>query len=64
MVVPYILTNGGPFNSTHVLTTLAFQQGIGAGNVGEGAAIAMFLLPLLGFVTVAMLVFARRAEVT
>jgi multiple sugar transport system permease protein len=64
MVVPYILTNGGPFNSTHVITTLAFQQGIVAGNVGEGAAIAMFLLPLLAFVTVAMLVFARRAEVT
>ena len=64
MVVPYILTNGGPFNSTHVLTTLAFQQGIASGNVGEGAAIALFMLPLLAFVTVAMLFFARRAEVT
>ena len=64
MVVPYILTNGGPFNSTHVLTTLAFQQGIASGNVGEGAAIALFMLPLLAFVTVAMLIFARRAEVT
>jgi len=64
MVVPYILTNGGPFNSTHVLTTLAFQTGIVSGNIGEGAAIAMFMLPLLAFVTIAMLVFARRAEVT
>jgi multiple sugar transport system permease protein len=64
MVVPYILTNGGPFNSTHVLTTLAFQQGIASGNVGEGAAIALFMLPLLAFVTIAMLIFARRAEVT
>ena len=45
MVVPYILTNGGPFNSTQVLTTWAFQNGINAGNVGEGAAIALFMVP-------------------
>src|SRR5439155_1788595 len=41
MVVPYILTGGGPFNSTQVLTTWAFQTGINAGDVGEGAAIAL-----------------------
>jgi multiple sugar transport system permease protein len=64
MVVPYILTNGGPFNSTQVLTTYAFQTGINAGNVGEGAAIALFMLPLLAFVVIGMLFFARRAEVT
>jgi multiple sugar transport system permease protein len=64
MVVPYILTNGGPFNSTQVLTTYAFQQGINAGNVGEGAAIALFMVPVLVVVVVGMLVFARRAEVT
>ena len=64
MVVPYILTAGGPFNSTQVLTTWAFQTGINAGNIGEGAAIALFMLPLLACVTIAMLFFARRAEVT
>ena len=64
MVVPYILTNGGPFNSTQVLTTWAFQTCIVSTNVGEGAAIALFMLPLLAVVTIAMLVFARRAEVT
>ena len=64
MVVPYILTNGGPFNSTQVLTTWAFQTGINSGNVGEGAAIALFMLPVLAFVVVGMLFFARRAEVT
>jgi multiple sugar transport system permease protein len=64
MVVPYILTNGGPFNSTQVLTTWAFQTGINAGNIGEGAAIALFMLPLLAVVAVTMLFFARRAEVT
>ena len=64
MVVPYILTNGGPFNSTQVLTTYAFATGINAGNIGEGAAIALFMLPILAFVAIGMLVFARRAEVT
>jgi len=64
MVVPYILTNGGPFNSTQVLTTWAFQTGINAGDLGEGAAIALFMLPFLAAVVVGMLVFARRAEVT
>src|SRR5262245_22105917 len=64
MVVPYILTNGGPFNSTQVVTTYAFQTGINAGNIGEGAAVALFMLPLLAVVTIGMLFFARRAEVT
>jgi multiple sugar transport system permease protein len=64
MVVPYILTNGGPFNSTQVLTTWAFQTGINAGNIGQGAAIALFMLPLLAAVVIGMLFFARRAEVT
>jgi multiple sugar transport system permease protein len=64
MVVPFILTNGGPFNSTEVLTTYAFHTGINAGDLGEGAAIALFMLPLLALVTIGMLVFARRAEVT
>jgi len=64
MVVPYILTNGGPFNSTQMITTWAFTTGINSGNVGEGAAISLFLLPVLAFVAIGMLVFARRAEVT
>ena len=64
MIVPYILTNGGPFNSTQVVTTYAFQTGINSGNTGEGAAIALFMLPVLAFVAILMLVFARRAEVT
>jgi len=64
MVVPYILTNGGPFNSTQMITTWAFTTGINSGNIGEGAAISLFLLPVLAFVAVGMLVFARKAEVT
>jgi multiple sugar transport system permease protein len=63
MAVVYIMTNGGPFNSTQVVTTWAFQQGIQGGSLGEGAAVSLFLLPVLALVAVLMLFFARRAEV-
>jgi multiple sugar transport system permease protein len=63
MAVVYILTNGGPFNSTQVITTWAFQQGIQGGSLGEGAAVSLFLLPVLAIVAITMLFFARRAEV-
>jgi multiple sugar transport system permease protein len=62
--VVYILTAGGPFNSTQVLPTWAFQIGINSGSLGEGAAISLYLFPLLVVVSVAMLVFARRAQVS
>src|SRR3984893_5813358 len=64
IAVVQILTNGGPFNSTQVLTTWAFQTGIDSGSLGPGAAIALFLLPLLSLVAGRVLFFARRAEVT
>jgi multiple sugar transport system permease protein len=64
MIVPFILTNGGPINATETLTTYAYHQGIAAGNTGQGAAGALFLLPVLAIVAIGMLVFARRAEVT
>jgi multiple sugar transport system permease protein len=62
--VVYILTQGGPFNSTHMLTTWAFQKGIVSGSLSEGAAISLYLLPVLLVVAVLMLRFARKVEVT
>jgi multiple sugar transport system permease protein len=63
MGVVYVLTNGGPFNSTQVVTTWAFQTGIQGGSLGSGAAVSLVLLPVLAGVAVLMLFFARRAEV-
>ena len=62
--VVYILTQGGPFNSTQMLTTWSFQIGINSGSLGEGAAISLYLFPLLAVVSIAMLFFARRAQVS
>lgn len=64
MTVVYILTQGGPFNSTHMLTTQAYFVGIRSGAIGQGAAISLFLLPVLVLVAVLMLRFARKVEVT
>ncbi|MBE3598837.1 MAG: sugar ABC transporter permease [Limnochordaceae bacterium] len=61
--VVWLLTRGGPYNTTHVLASLAFQRGILGGNLGEGAAIALFLFPVLVVGAVVMLRMARRAEV-
>src|SRR5438034_4451957 len=55
MSVVYLLTRGGPYNSTHVLASLAFQDGVLGGDVGRGAAIAIFLLPVLLVMAVFML---------
>ncbi len=63
MSVVYLLTRGGPYNSTHVLASLAFQEGVLGGDVGRGAAIAIFLLPLLFLMAILMLRVSRRAEV-
>ncbi len=64
MAVVYILTHGGPFNSTHMLTTWAFDTGINSASLGPGAAISLYLLPVLAAVAILMLRFARRAEVS
>jgi len=47
----YAITRGGPVNSTHLLATLAFQRGISGGELGEGAAIAVSMVPFLVFAT-------------
>lgn len=64
MILIYVLTRGGPYDTTQVLATLAFFTGVAAGDLGEGAAISLFLFPLLLLVAVLMLRVARRAEVT
>jgi len=61
--VVYILTGGGPANTTHVLPTLAFQRGVLGADLGQGAAIAVFLVPFLIVVAVLMLRVAHRSEV-
>ncbi len=66
MAVVYLLTQGGPppSFSTEMITTWSYKTGIESGSLGPGAAISLFLLPMLAVVSIAMLVFARRTEVS
>ncbi|WP_448188056.1 carbohydrate ABC transporter permease [Azospirillum sp. sgz301742] len=43
----YVLTRGGPLNATHLMATLSFQRAIPGGHLGEGAAIAVSMIPFL-----------------
>ncbi|TAL99940.1 MAG: sugar ABC transporter permease, partial [Pusillimonas sp.] len=64
MIIVYVLTRGGPFDSTQVLASLAFFTGVPGGDLAEGAAISLFLFPLLVAVVIVLLTIARRTEVT
>jgi multiple sugar transport system permease protein len=64
MTVVYVLTRGGPTNETQVLASWAFFRGIEGSDIGQGAAIALFLFPLLLAAAIAILRAVRRMEVS
>jgi multiple sugar transport system permease protein len=43
----WVLTRGGPFNTTHLMATLSYQRAILGGYLGEGAAISTAMIPFL-----------------
>ena len=57
----YAITRGGPNNATHLMATLAFQRAIPGGYLGEGAAIAVAMIPFLVAATIfSYVALARR----
>ncbi len=46
----FIMTSGGPLNSTRVLGVLTFQEAFASYNFGEGAAISLSIVPVLAFI--------------
>lgn len=56
----FVLTHGGPMNSTQVLATLAFKLGLATGDLGQAAAISLYLFPLLALATVVQVRLMRR----
>ena len=64
MTVIYILTRGGPYDTTQVIPSEAFFTGILGSDLAEGAAISIFLVPLLVAAAWIVLRSAHRAEVT
>ncbi len=63
MIVIFVLTRGGPYDMTQVIASYAFFTGIQGGDLAAGAAISLFLFPVLVAVAILLLTVARRAEV-
>ena len=57
----YVLTRGGPTNSTHLLATLAYQIGM-TGELSVGAAISLWMFPFMAALVVAVLWYQRREQ--
>ena len=58
----YVLTGGGPANSTQLIATYAYQIAVLSGLLGEGAAISLFMFPVLLVVVWLQLRYLRRLE--
>jgi len=58
----YVLTGGGPANSTQLFSTYAYQIGVGTGLLSQGAAISLAMFPVLLIVVIVQLLYIRRVE--
>jgi multiple sugar transport system permease protein len=58
----YILTKGGPANQTHIFGTYAYQIGLAATDIGTGAAIALYMFPILAFFAALLLTYLRKED--
>ena len=56
----YVLTGGGPANSTHLMATYAYSLSMGAGQMGLGSAVALSMVPVLGLVLVLLTLYVRK----
>src|SRR5438105_11250143 len=62
LTVVFLLTGGGPVDQTQVLANYALQVGVVGSQLGQGAAIAVYFLPVLLLLTVAALRSIARRE--
>ncbi len=60
--LPFVLTNGAPYSSSHLLATWAYAQAIQGGAMGIGAAISLVLFPVLSVVIAGVLIALQRHD--
>ncbi len=60
--LPYLLTRGGPNDSTTLFALTAFNLTFSSGRIGLGAAVTTFMLPLLALLVVFSLISVRRQQ--
>jgi multiple sugar transport system permease protein len=60
--LPWVLTRGAPYNSTHLLATWAYTVAIPGNELGVGASVSLFLFPILTLVVATVLMLVRRPD--
>lgn len=60
--IVYVLTRGGPANMTHLFATYAFQVGLSGTQIGMGAAISLYMFPILAVVVALTLISIRKED--
>jgi multiple sugar transport system permease protein len=55
----YVLTKGGPANATQIFGTYAYQVGLNATQISQGAAISLYMFPFLAIFAAILLAFIR-----
>jgi multiple sugar transport system permease protein len=60
--LPWVLTRGAPYNSSQVLATWAYTMAIPSNYLGIGAAISLFLFPVLTIIIAVVLLMLRKAD--
>lgn len=58
----YLITRGGPRNTTHLFSTLAYQVGLVGTEIGLGAAIVLFIFPILALAAFFLIRLVRSSE--
>lgn len=57
----YVLTKGGPANTTHVFGTYAYQS-MGVGDIAQAATISLYMFPILAVFAIILLRYVRRED--
>ena len=60
--IVYVLTRGGPQESTHLFATLSHALAFESMQLGRGAAVSLFMFPVLVVVVILQLHFLQRDE--
>jgi multiple sugar transport system permease protein len=60
----YVLTHGGPASATQVFATYAFDIAMNGGQLGQGAAIALTMVPPLALLILAMAIYLKPDRTT
>lgn len=61
-IIVHVLTRGGPVHTTHLFGTLAYQIGLAGSRIGMGAAISLFIFPVLAIAAYVLLRVVRAGE--